>query len=414
MRKKFNIVKEKNGITLLALVITVILLLILSITIISSVNTGIFDNAQTAVEQSKIAAKKEEIELAIVKSQIKKDSDVNINDIITELEKNETIKDGNSIGNKVKTEPDGYVFVIKKNEYEEWDVKYIGKEFERIEMVLPDNIIKLNSMEYISPGCTYQLNLQKSGKTVNSSEIKWSTDNEYVSIDENGLLTVSDNSTYGNAIIKAEYNGEEFEHLLVTLHKIKLGSNVSSTAYRSNSNIELFKENTFKVNESINSGIFPGESGYTLVSLWGYTTTTQNISTHVAKWSQLNLQLIDLRQVNAILEQLTANQSEVVATLRVGYQENNNKLPIKLKVTAINMDGEILKENVEISAELTDVILNNDNRKIMPGEAVYLKLDFSLPNWNEMNDEEKQEVINLMTNDLAYTLSCNIETRQAD
>ena len=67
MQKKLGMGKEKRGITLLALVITVIILVILAGVGISAINSGnIFGNATNVVEQSKIASKKEEIELVII------------------------------------------------------------------------------------------------------------------------------------------------------------------------------------------------------------------------------------------------------------------------------------------------------------------------------------------------------------
>ena len=97
MQKKLEIGKEKRGITLLALVITVIILVILAGAGISAINSGnIFDNAVSVVEQSKIASKKEEIELVIISKMKNSVREITIDKIIKELEKKGIIDEGNS------------------------------------------------------------------------------------------------------------------------------------------------------------------------------------------------------------------------------------------------------------------------------------------------------------------------------
>ena len=57
-------IKNMKGITLVALVITIVILLILAgISIQSITNTGLFENAKEAKKQSEIANIKEQIQL---------------------------------------------------------------------------------------------------------------------------------------------------------------------------------------------------------------------------------------------------------------------------------------------------------------------------------------------------------------
>ena len=130
MRKEFNIVKNRNGITLLALIITVIILVILAGVGISAINSGnIFENATNVVEQSKIASKKEEIELVIISKMNASIREITIDKIMEALEKKGIIDEGNSNEEtgQVKTNPDGYIYEIKEKSNGDWEVKYVGK-----------------------------------------------------------------------------------------------------------------------------------------------------------------------------------------------------------------------------------------------------------------------------------------------
>ena len=130
MQKKLGMGKEKRGITLLALVITVIILVILAGVGISAINSGnIFDNAVSVVEQSKIASKKEEIELVIISKMKNSVREITIDKIIEALEKKGIIDEGNSNEEtgQVKTNPDGYIYEITEKPNGDWEVKYVGK-----------------------------------------------------------------------------------------------------------------------------------------------------------------------------------------------------------------------------------------------------------------------------------------------
>ena len=137
-------IKETRGITLIALAITIILLLILGGVTISQLNGGnIFDNAISVAEKSKIASKKEEIQLAITRKMIETDGDITIEDIISKLEKSGIIDSGNSNSEngQVKTKQDGYVYEIVQDANGNWNVNYVGKgEIEATKITLATSV----------------------------------------------------------------------------------------------------------------------------------------------------------------------------------------------------------------------------------------------------------------------------------
>ena len=125
-----KILKKEIGITLIALIITIILLLILGGVVISQLNRGnIIENTISVAEQAKIASKKEEIELAIINKMTETQGDITIEDIIGTLEKEGIIDIGNSNSEsgQVKTNPDGYVYEIVEDDNGNWEVNYVGK-----------------------------------------------------------------------------------------------------------------------------------------------------------------------------------------------------------------------------------------------------------------------------------------------
>ena len=137
-------IKETRGITLIALAITIILSLILGGVTISQLNGGnIFDNAISVAEKSKIASKKEEIQLAITRKMIEADGDITIEDIISKLEKSGIIDSGNSNSEngQVKTKQDGYVYEIVQDANGNWNVNYVGKgEIEATKITLATSV----------------------------------------------------------------------------------------------------------------------------------------------------------------------------------------------------------------------------------------------------------------------------------
>ena len=137
-------IKETRGITLIALVITIILLLILGGVVVSQLNSGnLIGNAMSVADKSKIASKKEEIQLAIISKMTEADGDITIEDIIDKLEKNGIIDSGNSNSEngQVKTNPDGYVYEIVQDANGNWNVNYVGKgKIEATKITLATNV----------------------------------------------------------------------------------------------------------------------------------------------------------------------------------------------------------------------------------------------------------------------------------
>ena len=107
-------IKNMKGITLVALVITIVILLILAgISIQSITNTGLFENAKEAKKQSEIANIKEQIQLEIYAKQAENTGEITENEIKSILEKYGTInyeEDKTTI--KGITTPKGYEISI--------------------------------------------------------------------------------------------------------------------------------------------------------------------------------------------------------------------------------------------------------------------------------------------------------------
>ena len=142
--EKMNKSNENKGITLIALVITIILLLILGGVVVNQLSSGnLIGNAISVADKSKIASKKEEIQLAITSKTIEADGDITIEDIIAKLEKNGIIDSGNSNSEngQVKTNPDGYIYEIVQDANGNWNVNYVGKgEIEATKITLATSV----------------------------------------------------------------------------------------------------------------------------------------------------------------------------------------------------------------------------------------------------------------------------------
>lgn len=122
--------KENRGITLIALVVTIILLLILGGVVVSTFRgENIIENSLNTTEKARIESVREEIRLAIASKQVKADGEITIEQIIEELE-NKGITDSensNSENGQVKTNSDGYVYEIVQDSYGNWNVNYLRK-----------------------------------------------------------------------------------------------------------------------------------------------------------------------------------------------------------------------------------------------------------------------------------------------
>ena len=275
MQKKLEIWKEKRGITLLALVITVIILVILAGVGISAINSGnIFENATNVVEQNKIASKKEEIELVIISKMKKSVREITIDKIIEALEKKGIIDEGNSNEEtgQVKTNPDGYIYEITEKPNGDWDVKYVGKG------ELDTRKIKL-SVELSTTGITDKVTLTVTAKaragvksiTMPDGSIKTYTGKNEIS--ETYVVTQNGEYTF-----TATNNKGETESKTITINNILEGtiqiSAIPSEA--TNKSVTVTIEWPSGSENAIKEICSNGENKYTTVSGVKTTLTLNN------------------------------------------------------------------------------------------------------------------------------------------
>ena len=275
MQKKLEIWKEKRGITLLALVITVIILVILAGVGISAINSGnIFENATNIVEQNKIASKKEEIELVIISKMKNSVREITIDKIMEALEKKGIIDEGNSNEEtgQVKTNPDGYIYEIKEKPNGDWDVKYVGKG------ELDTRKIKL-SVELSTTGITDKVTLTVTAKaragvksiTMPDGSIKTYTGKNEIS--ETYVVTQNGEYTF-----TATNNKGETESKTITINNILEGtiqiSAIPSEA--TNKSVTVTIEWPSGSENAIKEICSNGENKYTNVSGVNTTLTLNN------------------------------------------------------------------------------------------------------------------------------------------
>ena len=275
IQNKLEIWKEKRGITLLALVITVIILVILAGVGISAINSGnIFENATNVVEQNKIASKKEEIELVIISKMKKSVREITIDKIIEALEKKGIIDEGNSNEEtgQVKTNPDGYIYEITEKPNGDWDVKYVGKG------ELDTRKIKL-SVELSTTGITDKVTLTVTAKaragvksiTMPDGSIKTYTGKNEIS--ETYVVTQNGEYTF-----TATNNKGETESKTITINNILEGtiqiSAIPSEA--TNKSVTVTIEWPSGSENAIKEICSNGENKYTTVSGVKTTLTLNN------------------------------------------------------------------------------------------------------------------------------------------
>ena len=137
-----NVLKEKSGITLIALVITIIVLLILagvSIAMLTGDN-GILTQATEAKEKNTIGGEKEQISLALQSLRMKKQSE-NVTDEITVLELDEQLK-ADGAKNVEVDNVNGYLRVKYGDSKNEYTVDQSGNIESEGEITQPENIAK--------------------------------------------------------------------------------------------------------------------------------------------------------------------------------------------------------------------------------------------------------------------------------
>lgn len=119
--------KNKKGITLLTLIITVIILLLLAFVVTNIFDKGnIISQTINVAEKAKIQQIKEKIEQEIVKMEINSIREISIEQIIEKIKNNGIIIEGVKETGQVKTE-EGYIYQIQQDEKSGWKVEYVGK-----------------------------------------------------------------------------------------------------------------------------------------------------------------------------------------------------------------------------------------------------------------------------------------------
>ena len=137
-----KVLKEKRGITLIALVITIIVLLILagvSIAMLTGDN-GILTQATEAKEKNTIGGEKEQISLALQSLRMKKQAD-NVTNEITALELDEQLKYDGAKNVEVDN-VNGYLRVKYGDSKNEYTVDQSGNIESEGEIIQPENIAK--------------------------------------------------------------------------------------------------------------------------------------------------------------------------------------------------------------------------------------------------------------------------------
>ena len=322
MKKKFNIVKDGNGITLLALVITVIILVILVGVGISAINSGnIFDNTINVVEQSKITGKKEEIELIIIGKMNVSVREITIDKIIEALEKKGIIDEGNSNEEtgQVKTNPDGYIYEITEKPNGDWDVKYVGKG------ELDTRKIKLN-VELSTTGITDKVTITVTAKASDGMKSITMPDGSvktYIGKTEaSEIYEVTQNGEY---TFTATNNKGEIESKTVTIDNILEGTIQISANPReaTNKSITVTIEWPSGSENAIKEICSNGENKYTTVSGVKTTLTLNNNCAVKArirnsiteiKTATLNVTNLDRLVPNAFIPTATTTSNSITIT----------------------------------------------------------------------------------------------------
>lgn len=128
--KMKKLIMSKSGISLITLVIMVILILLLAGVTLTAFNaSGIISQAEEAIQMSQIEAKRTEIKMSIVRKMEAVQRTITLEEIITQLEKDEIVNvgDSNLTTKQVITQPDGYIYKIEEGNNGNWEVTYVGQ-----------------------------------------------------------------------------------------------------------------------------------------------------------------------------------------------------------------------------------------------------------------------------------------------
>ncbi len=359
-------IKETRGITLIALVITIILLLILGGVVLSQLNGGnLIGNATSTTEKSKIESKKEEIQLAITRKMIEADRDITIDDIIAKLEKNGIIDSGNSnIENgQVKTNPDGYVYEIVQDKNGNWNVNYVGKgEIEATKITLATSVD--------TTGITNKVNITAIAKAksgIKSIQLPDGTNKTYASGTTTATETykVTQNGTYK---FTATNNNNESVDKTVAISNILEGEiaiaiNPSTPTNKDVTATITWPSGNYSVTKEVSTN---GGTTYTTVT----GTTTQitikancNIRARIKTASgEIKTKTYEITNIDKTNPTVTAKQSSVTIT-----EGDSNELSNYFTITANGKYG--ISSTVYTDTSNNNAVVTNTNT-LAPGTHV--------------------------------------------
>lgn len=256
--------KKNKGITLIALVITIIVLMILAgVTISMSLNGGILEKANMATEEYKIAQIKEKIMLDIAEKIIQKNEQSLSNEELEEIiiKNNATaVKDEN--GKITHVEIEGSRIPIE----EIYNGTITDDTIE--DTVILINKITLDQTEIsINLGETYNLAATIEPSNATNQNVTWSSNDTTIASVENGVITAN---AVGTAIITAtaeDKSGISVSCMVTVLEKKpKVGDTVIYTptvkTYNWQGKYAYSDPKTNIVTDTILNNAVEGENGY--------------------------------------------------------------------------------------------------------------------------------------------------------
>ena len=353
-----NKLNENKGITLIALVITIILLLILGGVVVNQLsNRNIIGNAISVADKSKIASKKEEIQLAITRKMIEADGDITIEDIISKLEKNGIIDGGNSNSEngQVKTNPDGYVYEIVQDANGNWNVNYVGKgEIEATKITLATSVDTTSITNKVTITAT-----AKAQSGIKSIQLPDGTNKTYASGTTTATATyaVTQNGTYK---FTATNNNNESINKTVAISNILEGEiaiaiNPSTPTNKNVTATITWPSGNYSATKEVSTN---GGTTYTAVT----GTTTQinitvncNIRARIKTASgEIKTQTYEVTNIDKTNPTVTAKQSSVTIT-----EGDSNELSNYFTITANGTYG--ISSTIYIDTSNSNAQVTNTN-----------------------------------------------------
>ena len=227
--------RSKRGITLIALVVTIVIMLILAgITIQTALGDGgLIDLANQSKDQQLIQTYKDRIGIVGINWSLNRalDDSVTVDDLWQDMQDSKIIENKETDvekvdenGNYIITVPEGYKFQIHINEYDDVEVDYIGKE----DKLLP----YINEIKVISQ-TTNSVELQVSVSRLNGGslnyyyKIKEAPDEDYQLLKgDTTELTASisgltDKTTYEIKVEASNENGRTEKEIEVLIGELK-------------------------------------------------------------------------------------------------------------------------------------------------------------------------------------------------